>query len=34
MNTLFKNILLPNIVQQRGWVVGSHNISYNPSPTF
>ena len=31
---LFKHILLPNYLQQWGWVTSSHNISFDPSPTF
>ena len=31
--TSFKHILLPNMIQQWGWVTSSHNISYDPSPT-
>ena len=32
--TLFKHILLPKYLQQWGWVTSSHNISFDPSPTF
>ena len=27
-----KHILLPNFIQQWGWVTSSHNLSYDPSP--
>ena len=30
----FKHILLPKYLQQWGWVTSSHNISFDPSPTF
>ena len=28
------NIFIAKYIQQRGWVTKSHNISYDPSPTF
>ena len=31
---LFKHIFIAKYIQQRGWVTSSHNISYDPSPTF
>ena len=30
-NIEFKHTLLPNMIQQCGWVTRSHNISYDPS---
>ena len=28
-----KHILLPNMIQQWGWVTSSHSISYDPCPS-
>ena len=29
----FQHILLPNLIQQWGWITTSHNLSYDPFPT-